>query len=223
MDDQVLLALSIWSPTQFKDRVELEQISTNVLRNQKLESGDMLFVLSSNEPVGIDTIEVGNEAMLVVAQLPLPVLQQFAIGLGVEFAVSEYGVYKKAFRPGRGQYFISDNLFQTQIRPRLDLFTKVRNNMWILYGIIATIGTLHGRTLDAHDLEAGKWKAASAHSVQRLKRKVGYVSEEDCGICCQSLSVTELDCQHHFHSTCVGDWLLEHADSCPLCRKSIGP
>jgi hypothetical protein len=42
-----------------------------------------------------------------------------------------------------------------------------------------------------------------------------------CGICLElfaDIHVLRLKCGHHFHTTCVADWLVEHA-TCPLCRK----
>jgi hypothetical protein len=92
----------------------------------------------------------------------------------------------------------------------------------VLSGVVTAIGALHGRVLDAHDLAGVKWKAASADAVQRLERKMGHISMDDCAICTESLTVTKADCPHHFHSSCLEVWLLNHPHTCPVCRAKIG-
>lgn len=92
----------------------------------------------------------------------------------------------------------------------------------VLSGVVTAIGALHGRALDEHDLAGVKWKSSSADAVQRLERKMGHISMDDCAICRQSLTVTKADCLHHFHSSCLEDWLLDHSDTCPVCRAKIG-
>jgi hypothetical protein len=58
-----------------------------------------MVVLSSSKSVELHNLVVGNEAMLVIAQMPVELLWRFAAKLGVTFTPSEYGVYKKVFRP----------------------------------------------------------------------------------------------------------------------------
>ncbi len=87
--------------------------------------------------------------------------------------------------------------------------------------MLNTLGAIGGQALDAHDLAAGKWRAASIAAVERLERKMGHVSKDDCAICTQSLTVTKTDCSHNFHSSCLDEWVLDKSDSCPLCRKRI--
>jgi hypothetical protein len=72
----------------------------------------MMVVLSSRETLELHNLEVGNGAMLVIAQMPIELLQQFATKLGVTFTPSEYGVYKKVFRPSTRKQLISDILFR---------------------------------------------------------------------------------------------------------------
>ncbi|OBT94338.1 hypothetical protein VE01_07767 [Pseudogymnoascus verrucosus] len=201
-EQQVLLALSMWKPGLRGDPTDLDQMSGNILQDTKVESGDMMVVLSSREAVELHNLEVKNEAVLVIAQMPIELLQQFATRLGVTFTPSEYGVYKKVFCPST------------------HIFTIIRNRLWLLHGVFTTIGTLHGRVLDVQDTAANKWKAASADAVQRLERKLGHIGTDDCAICIQSLTVTKANCPHLFHS-CLNEWLLEHSDSCPLCRTNI--
>ncbi|KAF4629967.1 hypothetical protein G7Y89_g8175 [Cudoniella acicularis] len=151
LDQHALLALSVWKSGHFSDPTVLDQVSENIFLDTKLESGDIMVVLSSKETLELHNLEVGNGAMLVIARMSMELLQQFAIKLGVTFTPSEYGVYKKVFRPNT------------------HIFTLIRNRLWSLSGVVTTIGTLYGRALDADDLAGVKWKAASADAVQRAK------------------------------------------------------
>lgn len=70
---------------------------------------------------------------------------------------------------------------------------------------------------------------APADAIETLPKKE--VDEEmladgkaECTICMDEVAlgdvVTELYCQHWFHTPCITAWLQEH-DTCPHCRKSI--
>lgn len=46
---------------------------------------------------------------------------------------------------------------------------------------------------------------------------------ENCSICLESLSVTELKelcCGHTFHQLCIEGWTVNHG-TCPICREWI--
>lgn len=51
------------------------------------------------------------------------------------------------------------------------------------------------------------------------------LGKADCSFCwerlCQGVVVAETSCTHMFHSRCIFEWLLR-ANSCPLCRSSLG-
>ena len=46
--------------------------------------------------------------------------------------------------------------------------------------------------------------------------------QDPCPICLRPLAddddTTDLDCQHTFHSDCVGNWFMNGQNTCPLCR-----
>ncbi|KIY72536.1 hypothetical protein CYLTODRAFT_440463 [Cylindrobasidium torrendii FP15055 ss-10] len=65
--------------------------------------------------------------------------------------------------------------------------------------------------------------------VQERRRKAsGADAEEDCcPICLEDYTddavVTKLNqCSHYLHGKCIADWL-QRADTCPICRQSVGP
>ena len=46
--------------------------------------------------------------------------------------------------------------------------------------------------------------------------------DSTCGICLESNKegkVVELPCMHYFHETCIAKWLLEKANTCPMCKQ----
>ena len=108
LNHHVLLALSMWRSGPFRDPTDLNQMSGNRFKDTELESGDIMVILSSSETIELHNLDVGNGAMLVIAQMPIESLQQFATKLGVTFTPSKYGVYKKVFRPSAGEQLISD-------------------------------------------------------------------------------------------------------------------
>lgn len=65
-----------------------------------------MVVLSSTETLKLHQSKIGNEAILVIVQMPMELLQQFAAKLGVTFTSSE-GVYKKIFFPSTDKQLIS--------------------------------------------------------------------------------------------------------------------
>ena len=46
--------------------------------------------------------------------------------------------------------------------------------------------------------------------------------QECCPICLESLKadVRHLECEHAFHTECIGTWLTDHV-SCPVCRVTV--
>lgn len=52
--------------------------------------------------------------------------------------------------------------------------------------------------------------------------KPGDEYNESCSICieeCENGTTSKLSCGHHFHTTCVKEWL-KRSRKCPLCRKT---
>jgi hypothetical protein len=49
----------------------------------------------------------------------------------------------------------------------------------------------------------------------------------ECSICLTPTSRTratkEMRCGHKFHRSCIEEWVERGHDSCPMCRKNIGP
>ena len=215
------LALSSWTPHSRANPPDLDQMSENIFRDTEVKGGEVMVVLSSEENTEFHSVRVEAEAILVIVQLPLELLQQFATKLGVIFTPSEYGVYKKVFRPSQRKQFISNPL-RIHNNLTLGIFTIIRNQLWSLCGTIRILGYVYGRSLDQYDLASGKWRAASADTVRRLERKSGHMSDDDCVICMQSLTVTKSNCPHYFHTSCIEEWLLEKDDSCPVCRAKVG-
>ncbi|THC92049.1 hypothetical protein EYZ11_008487 [Aspergillus tanneri] len=72
---------------------------------------------------------------------------------------------------------------------------------------------------------------ASAQAIQSLRKKVvdeamlGSDGRAECSICMDRVEkgteVTELPCQHWFHTACIEMWLNQH-NTCPHCRRGIG-
>lgn len=58
-----------------------------------------------------------------------------------------------------------------------------------------------------------------------LKRLGG--GDMECSICLAGYSsgeeIRKLSCRHHFHQSCLDNWLLEHKNRCPLCLDIVGP
>jgi len=48
---------------------------------------------------------------------------------------------------------------------------------------------------------------------------------KECGVCLSAWganeSVTQLPCQHVFHPVCIGRWLTQCKNACPLCSAAI--
>jgi len=46
-----------------------------------------------------------------------------------------------------------------------------------------------------------------------------------CPICLDEFQnqnkIKLLPCDHGFHSECIGRWIVDHSDSCPMCRQSV--
>jgi hypothetical protein len=130
--------------------------------------------VSSRRTAELHNPEVGDGAMLVVAQMPTELLQQLATRLGVTFTPS---------MESTRMFSVQRYTIPTR-RINLDLFTIIRNKLWFQYGVLTTIGVLE-RVLDPQDMAAGQWKKAAAETVRRLERKAGHISDDDCAICRQ--------------------------------------
>jgi hypothetical protein len=72
----------------------------------------------------------------------------------------------------------------------------------------------------------GKQKVISAEDLAKIPVvKCGAAEEGTCSICLCGFAKEEnvrlLKCQHKFHCECVDPWLLESADTCPMCRTPL--
>jgi len=70
-------------------------------------------------------------------------------------------------------------------------------------------------------------RGASAEQVEALKSVAytqGMFESCQCPICLSEYVVDErlrvLPCEHHFHQGCIDRWLIDHVNSCPLCRSA---
>ncbi len=65
--------------------------------------------------------------------------------------------------------------------------------------------------------------------LKRLKSSIVIGNDQTipktCSICLENFNIGEtiheLPCHHEYHKECVDTWLLEHSDTCPLCRISV--
>jgi len=52
-----------------------------------------------------------------------------------------------------------------------------------------------------------------------------HVTNSSCPICLENfeerIKINRLPCEHGFHVNCIGTWIAEHSDSCPICRQSV--
>lgn len=52
-----------------------------------------------------------------------------------------------------------------------------------------------------------------------------HVTNTSCPICLESFEertkINRLPCEHGFHINCIGTWIADHSDSCPICRQSV--
>ena len=67
---------------------------------------------------------------------------------------------------------------------------------------------------------AGPLSGSSIDTVPTLRVRKGDV----CSICIEAMKPGDTllrlpRCGHHFHASCVAEWLLEHRNACPLCMK----
>uniref|UniRef100_A0A7S1WGD9 RING-type domain-containing protein n=1 Tax=Alexandrium catenella TaxID=2925 RepID=A0A7S1WGD9_ALECA len=71
-------------------------------------------------------------------------------------------------------------------------------------------------------------KTASSEGLDRLPN----VAQEDfmggkCSVCLSAFEeddeVTALQCEHHFHRSCIRTWLSEYRHTCPLCCSEVFP
>lgn len=56
-------------------------------------------------------------------------------------------------------------------------------------------------------------------------KKLVSSSQEACAICVDDFKDADrmrvLPCNHHFHMECIDEWLINHSDLCPLCKKQV--
>lgn len=71
------------------------------------------------------------------------------------------------------------------------------------------------------------------HMLEKYSKRIVFPSSSqlggdlDCSICFGAYNdgeeIRKLSCQHHFHQSCVDEWLLGHQNRCPLCLSIVGP
>lgn len=58
-----------------------------------------------------------------------------------------------------------------------------------------------------------------------IRRRTTHLTNNSCPICLENfeeqIKIKLLSCEHGFHSECIGPWIAEHNDSCPICRQTI--
>jgi len=59
----------------------------------------------------------------------------------------------------------------------------------------------------------------------RNQRKETRLTNTSCPICLdnfeEQIKIKLLPCKHGFHSECIGPWISDHSDSCPICRETV--
>jgi len=52
-----------------------------------------------------------------------------------------------------------------------------------------------------------------------------HISNNSCPICIENFEeqtkIKLLPCDHGFHKDCIGPWIADHSDSCPICRQTV--
>ena len=91
---------------------------------------------------------------------------------------------------------------------------------------VGSHGAPSAANLFAHyEQEDPKRPTASKAAVAQLERIVCSGNEEPCSVCLDEFEAgseaTRLPCGHTFHSACVGKWLEEHDNRCPMCRLEV--
>jgi len=60
-------------------------------------------------------------------------------------------------------------------------------------------------------------------NIATMKYTVGTIPNTSCSVCLYDFAEEEdvrgLQCGHWFHQNCVDNWLVNHRNSCPLCRE----
>lgn len=87
------------------------------------------------------------------------------------------------------------------------------------------------RQLQQLQLDAGQARPLGAERTQQLPtekyRKLSDSTspQEACAICVDDFrsgdNMRVLPCKHHFHQVCIDEWLINHSDLCPLCKKQV--
>jgi hypothetical protein len=58
-----------------------------------------------------------------------------------------------------------------------------------------------------------------------VQNKKTRLTNSSCPICLENfeeqIKIKLLSCEHGFHSECLGPWIADHNDSCPICRQRI--
>jgi len=59
----------------------------------------------------------------------------------------------------------------------------------------------------------------------QMRRRKTRLTNSSCPICLESfeeqIKIKLLPCEHGFHSECIGPWIADHNDSCPICRQNL--
>jgi len=70
-------------------------------------------------------------------------------------------------------------------------------------------------------------KAGAKNEVagRRQKKSKVRLTNSVCPICLENFEnqtkIKLLPCDHGYHSECIGPWIADHSDSCPVCRQSV--
>lgn len=72
---------------------------------------------------------------------------------------------------------------------------------------------------------AGFRRTENARRLPTIKYKAGDIHNHSCCICIEDFETNEstkvLPCGHGYHPPCIDEWLTDHSDLCPMCKRSI--
>jgi len=59
----------------------------------------------------------------------------------------------------------------------------------------------------------------------QIWRQNAHLTKSSCPICLENFeeqtNIMLLPCQHGFHLECIRPWIIDHSDSCPICRRKV--
>jgi len=68
-------------------------------------------------------------------------------------------------------------------------------------------------------------RTENARRLPTIKFKTGEIHNNNCCICIEDFETNELTkvlpCGHGYHPACIDEWLTDHSDLCPMCKRSI--